>query len=78
MLADDIELLLHGERHLDRSPREQRKGHYHGLDLHIDFGAETASEPGGTHLDLVLGPAEQPCDLQTHIGRHLGRGVDGD
>ncbi len=49
MLGDDVELLLHGERDLDRPAHDQRQRRHQRLELDVDLGAEAAAEIGHLH-----------------------------
>ena len=76
VLGDVVELLLHGERDLDRAAHEQRQRRCQRLELDVDLGAESAAEERDLHPHAVLRPAEQARDLAAHEGRRLRRGMD--
>ncbi len=78
MAGDGVELLLHGQRDLDRSPRDHGERGRERFHLDVELRAEAAAEIG--HLDAhpVLRPAEQARDLGAHERGALGGGVDRD
>jgi hypothetical protein len=78
VFGDGVELLFHRERNLHRPARDQRKRRHQRLELDVELGAETAAEIRHLDAHLVLGPAEQARDLDSHERRPLRGGVDGD
>ena len=76
VLGDGVELLLHGERNLDRPPHDHGERGHQRFELDVELAAEAAAEIGHLDADAVLGPAEQPGDLGAHEGRTLRGAVD--
>ena len=73
VLGDDVELLLHGERDLDRPAHDERQRRHQRLELDVDLGAEAAAQIRHLHAHARLRPAEQARDLDAHERRHLRR-----
>jgi hypothetical protein len=55
---------------------DQRGSCHQRLELDVEFGAEAAPEERHLHAHAVFGPAQQPCNLDTHERRALRRRVD--
>ena len=78
MLGDGEELLLHAERDLHRPLHEQREHRDQRFQLDVELRAESAAQERHAHAHAVLGPAQEPRDLDPHERRALRRGVDGE
>ena len=78
MLGDLIELLLHGERDLDRAARDQRTRRDQGFQLDIEFAAIAAAEIRHLDAHAILRPAQKPRDLRAHERGSLRAAIDRD
>ena len=76
MLGDLIELLLHGQRDLDRPARDHRARRHQRFELDVELAAIAAAEIRHFDAHLVFRPAQEPRDLGAHERRPLGARVD--
>ncbi len=78
MLGDGVELLLHAERDLHRTPHDHGQRCRQRFELDVELAAKAAAEIGHPDAHAILGPAQEPRDLGAHERGPLRAAVDGD